>query len=104
MEGAFSEPVLHQVVLNEIDFELPDAIWDEINEGFAYYWDEEVGFGNDVYFENACLSIQKHLNCSGILFPYEKIEIIMEILFDFIAQIPGAFLDESAIVIPKSKQ
>ena len=103
-EDAFSEPVLHQVVLNHIDFELPDSIWEKINEGFAYYWDEKVGFGNYVYFEEACLFIQKHLICSGILLPYDKIGIIMEILFDFIKKIPGAFLDESAIVIPKSKK
>ena len=37
MEGAFSEPVLHRVVLSKIDYELPNEIWDEINEGFAYY-------------------------------------------------------------------
>lgn len=37
MEDAFSEPVLHKVVLSKIDFVLPDDIWDEINEGFAYY-------------------------------------------------------------------
>ena len=103
-EDAFSEPVLHQVVLNQIDFALPDFIWEEINEGFEHYWDEEVGLGNYVYFEDACLSIQKHLNCAGILLPYDKIETIMEILFDFIAKIPGAFLDESAMVIPKPKQ
>jgi hypothetical protein len=38
------------------------------------------------------------------MLPYDKLEIIMEILFDFIAKIPGAFLDESAMVKPKSKQ
>lgn len=101
MENAFSEPVLHKVVLNKIDFELPDEIWDEINEGFAHYWDEEVGFGNDVYFDDACISIQKHLVSANILFPYDKLEQIMEILFDFIEQIPGAFLDDSTLVIPK---
>lgn len=103
MENAFSEPVLHKVVLSKIDFKLPDEIWDEINEGFAIYWDEEVGFGNDVYFDDACVSIQNHLNSAGILFPYDKLGQIMEILFDFIEQIPGAFLDDSAIVIPKHK-
>ena len=104
IEDAFSEPVLHKVVLSKIDFELPDEIWYEINEGFSYYWDEEVGFGNDVYFDSACQSIQKHLNSVGILYPYDKLEIILEILFNFIGQIPGAFLDESAIVIPKQRK
>ena len=104
IEDAFSEPVLHRVVLSNIDFELPDEIWYEINEGFSYYWDEEVGFGNDVYFDSACQSIQKHLNSVGILYPYDKLGIILEILFDFIEQIPGVFLDESAIVIPKQRK
>ena len=104
IEDAFSEPVLHKVVLSKIDFELPDEIWYEINEGFSYYWDEEVGFGNDVYFDSACQSIQKHLNSVGILYPYDKLEIILEILFNFIGQIPGVFLDESAIVIPKQRK
>ena len=35
-EDAFSEPVLHRVVLSNIDFELPDEIWYEINEGFLF--------------------------------------------------------------------
>ena len=94
MEGAFSEPILHRLVLSKIDFELPD-------EGFAYYWDEEVGIGNDVYFGDACVSVQRHLDSAGILFPYDKLGEIMEILFDFIEQIPGAFLDDSTLVIPK---
>jgi hypothetical protein len=104
IEDAFSEPVLHRVVLSNIDFELPDEIWYEINEGFSFYWDEEVGFGNDVYFDSACQSIQKHLNSVGVLYPYDKLGIILEILFDFIGQIPGVYLDESDIVIPKQRK
>lgn len=42
IEGAFSEPILHRVVLSKIDFELCDEDWEEIESGFAYYWDEEA--------------------------------------------------------------
>lgn len=101
MKDAFSEPVLHRVVLSKIDFELSDEIWEEINEGFENYWNDEVGFGNDVYFDDTCIFIQKHLDSVGILFPYDKIEQIMSIIYDFIGQIPGVFLDDSALVIPK---
>ena len=104
IEDAFSEPVSHRVVLSNIDFELPDEIWYEINEDFSFYWNEEVGFGNDVYFDSACQSIQKHLNSVGVLYPYDKLGIILEILFDFIGQIPGVYLDESDIVIPKQRK
>lgn len=100
MENAFSEPVLHKVVLSKIDFELPDEIWNAINDGFAYYWDIEVGFGNYADFDDTCRFINKHLAFANILFPYEKLETIVNIIYDFVEQVPGAFLDESAVVIP----
>ena len=53
IEGAFSEPILHRVVLSKIDFELRDEDWEEIESGFAYYWDEEAGLGNYVDAESA---------------------------------------------------
>lgn len=100
-EDAFTEPVLHKVVLSKIDFELPDEIWEAINEGFGDYWNEEVGFGNHADFDDSCRFIYNHLVSAHILFPYDKLETIMNILYDFIEQIPGAFLDEDAVVIPK---
>lgn len=101
-EDAFTEAVLHKVVLNKIDFELPDEIWEVINEGFGIYWDEIIGFGNYIDFDDSCLFVFNHLVSYHILFPYEKVETIMKILYDFIQQIPGAFLDESTVVIPKN--
>jgi len=99
MQGAFSEPVLHKLVLSKIDFELPDNVWEAINDGFGHFWDVEVGIGNDFYFFDACHSIQKHLDSVGVLFPCEKLATILEIMFDFIEQIPGAFLDDDEVVI-----
>ena len=103
-EYAFTEEVLHEVANQSLDFFLPHEMWSYIERAFAYYWDEEVGFGNDVYFDSACQSIQKHLNSVGVLYPYDKLGIIIEILFDFIGQIPGVYLDESDIVIPKQRK
>jgi len=100
MENAFTEPVLHKVVLSKIDFELSDEIWTAINDGFAYYWDMEVGFGNYADFDDTCCFLNKHLESANILFPYDKLETIVNIMYDFMEQIPGAFLDESAVVIP----
>lgn len=99
-EDAFTEPVLHKVLLSKIDFELPDEIWEVINEGFGDYWDIEVGLGNYPDFDDSCRFIYNYLVSAHILFPYDKLETIMNILYDFIEQIPGAFLDESAVVIP----
>ena len=103
-EDAFTEPVVHSVILSEIDFELPDNIWYEINEGFEYFWNEEVGFGNDFYFDEACQSIYNHLKSVHILYSYDKLEIIMDIFFNFIEKIPGVFLDDNAKVIPRKRR
>ena len=41
--GAFTSEVMHKVVLNGIDFELPENIWDAIDNAFGNYWNVEVG-------------------------------------------------------------
>ncbi|MBO7496201.1 MAG: agmatine deiminase family protein [Salinivirgaceae bacterium] len=99
MEGAFSEPILHKIVLSKIDFELSDEIWGEINAGFEHYWDVEVGVGNSIYFAEAYRSILTHLELKGILLPYEQLWAILEAIFDFIEQIPGALIgDDDALI------
>ena len=100
MEGAFSEPVLHKVVLSKIDFELPNKVWNEINEGFGYYWNVKVGLGNEVFFAEAYSSILTHLELKGILLPYEHLWTILEAIFDFVEKIPGAFIGDDDVVVP----
>ena len=94
-EDAFTEKVLHKVVLSKIDFELPDIMWKEIEAGFACYWDVEVGIGNYVCLEDAYFSIQNHLKKRAFLFPNAMLWSIIEIMFDFIERIPGAFIDDT---------
>ncbi len=97
-ENAFTEPVMHQAVLSKIDFELPDIIWDEINEGFANYWNKEVGLGNDAFFNDACTSIDAHLKSKLLIFSLNKLVRVVEIMFDFIEQIPGVLIDNNKLI------
>ena len=92
IEGAFSEPILHRVVLSKIDFELCDEDWEEIESGFAYYWDVEAGLSNYVDAESAFFSIRNNFLTKRILFPNNRLWIIVEAIFDFIEQIPGVIL------------
>lgn len=101
-EGAFTEPVMRMVVLSKIDFELPDEIWNKINEEFAHYWDVEVGYGNFLDYNDACSSIDRYLKRNMLFFSFDKLVRIIEIMLDFIGKIPGAILDDDAIVIPKN--
>ena len=102
MDDAFSAPTLHKVVLNKIDFELPDEIWNEINAGFSHYWNEEVGIGNDVYFAEAYRSVLQYVESKNVSLSDTQLWAILEIIFDFIEQIPGALLDDE-MIFPEKK-
>ncbi len=100
--NAFSSQDMHKVILNNIDFELPDHIWDEIDDGFGSYWNVEVGYGSRPDLNSAVTSISRWLQKKHIVFSIEKIATIVNIMFDWIEQIPGAILDEDVVVIPRS--
>lgn len=99
---AFDPETVKKVVFSKINFELSDNLWEEIDKAFAYYWNEEVGYGNVVYYNEACHSISVQLRKRKIIFPFEKICEILDIIFDWIEQIPGAVLDEeSELAVPQ---
>lgn len=100
--NAFTSEVMHKVVLNGIDFELPEHIWDAIDDGFGYYWNVEVGYGGWPDLNSAVSSISNWMQKEHIVFAVDKIVTIVNIMFDWIEQIPGAILDDDAIVIPCS--
>lgn len=90
--GAFSSDVMHKVVLNGIDFELPDDIWDAIDDAFGNYWNVEVGYGGWPDFNSAVRSISNWLHKEQIIFPLDKIATIVNVMFDWIEQIMEQFL------------
>ncbi len=97
---AMTSKVMHQVILNKISFELPDHIWQVIDNAFAHYWNEEIGFGNCADMFSAVKSIDNRLKEKGIIFSVEKIVEILNAMFEWIEQVPGAILDDDLIVIP----
>ncbi|MDE6807599.1 MAG: hypothetical protein K2I98_03960, partial [Prevotella sp.] len=102
MPDAFSPEVMHKVVLNGIDFNLPDHVWDAIDDAFGYYWNVEVGYGISPDLNSAVSSIHNALQEKHIIFSLEKIVDIVNVMFDWIQQIPGVLLDDDVAVIPHS--
>ena len=100
--GAFTSDVMHKVVLSGIDFELPNDIWDAIDDAFGNYWNVEVGYGGWPDFNSAVSSISNWLQKEHIIFSLDKIATIVNVMFDWIEQIPGAILDDSEVVVPHS--
>ena len=99
---AFSSEVMHKVVLNGIDFELPEHIWDAIDDAFGNYWNIEVGYGGWPDLNSAVSSISNWLQKKNIIFSIDKIVTIVNVLFDRIEKIPGAILDDNEVVVPHS--
>ena len=99
---AFTTEVMYKVVLNGIDFELPEHIWDAIDDAFGNYWNVEVGYGGWPDLNSAVSSIKNRLQKAHIIFHIDKIVTIVNIMFDWIEQVPGATLDDDVVVIPHS--
>ena len=102
--NAFTSEVMHKVVLNGIDFELTDDIWDAIDDAFGNYWNVEVGYGGWPDFNSAVSSISNWLRKKRIIFSIDKISTIVNIIFDWIEKIPGAILDEDVVAISHSHE
>ena len=99
---AFSSEVMHKVVLNGIDFELPEHIWDAIDDAFGNYWNIEVGYGGWPDLNSAVSSISNWLQKKNIIFSIDKIVTIVNVMFNWIEKIPGAILDDNDVVVPHS--
>ncbi len=96
--GAFAPETLKKVVFSKISFEITEELWNEIDNAFGYYWNEEVGYGNYADYYEACHFISVQLNKRNIIFTFDRICEILDIVFDWIEQIPGVFLVESESV------
>lgn len=93
-EDAFTEEVLYEVVNNRIGLVLPYHLWEEINEAFAYFWDEEVGVNGDIYEGALFISIREYLNADLFYCPDELLQEIVTSIEEFIVNIPGVIIRE----------
>lgn len=93
-EDAFSEEMLHKIVLNQIDFDLSDDLWYVINDAFGNYWNNEVGLGN--YFDNESMfySVKKWINKRNFMISDEHLFKIVETITSFILSIPGVVIHD----------
>ena len=91
-EDAFTEEVLCEVVNNQIGFVLPYHLWEEINEAFAYYWDEVVGLNGDIYEGAMFISIRDYLTADLFYCPDELLQKIITSIEEFIVNIPGVII------------
>lgn len=80
-------------VYNRIDFELPDLLWDKISNAFGECWNNEIGLRGWIHEGQIEKFIYEKLKADNILFDFQRIEEIVQIIFDYI-EMTGGFLDE----------
>lgn len=93
-ENAFTEEVLHEVVNNRLGIVVPYHLWEEINEAFAYYWDEVVGLNEEIYEESMFVTIREYLIADQFFCPNELLQEIVTAIEDFIINIPGVVIQD----------
>ena len=91
--GEIDPERVKQAVLSQINFVLPENIWNEIDTAFGECWNNEIGIRGWVHENQIENYINEHLRKKKILFEYEKIEIITKIIHEYLKKI-GAYLDE----------
>ncbi len=99
--GSINADRVKVAVYNRIEFELPIIIWEAIDTAFSNYWNDVIGFGNYVNFEETVNYIDHQLKKKKIMFSYGKLEHIVNIIYDYI-EMTGGFLDEDTFSIPRA--
>lgn len=82
--GIMSMRQIKSEVYNRIDFELPSKVWWEIEYAFLVYWDKAIGVGESIHWTAITSFIAGHLKRKQILFDFEKIIYIVDIIHEYV--------------------
>lgn len=66
--GSINADRVKVAVYNRIKFELPIIIWEVIDTAFSNYWNDVIGFGNYVNFEETVNYIDHQLKKRRLCF------------------------------------
>lgn len=92
-EGEIDPAKVKNAVYSRIDFNLPEYVWDEIDNGFRNVWNDEIGLRGWIYEGEIEKSIYNHLKSCKVLIDFDKIEKIVGIILDYI-KMSGGFLKD----------
>ena len=92
-EGEIKSSKVKVAVYSRIDFDLPEDLWDKIDDLFAECWNDVIGLRGAIYENQIEQYIYNGLKKEKIIFPYDKVSKIVGIIFDYI-KMTGGFLKE----------
>jgi len=80
-------------VYARIDFDLPVEIWEEIEDSFAYCWNNIIGIRGQINENQLETYVYNHLKAKKYIFEIEKVIIIVGIIDDYL-NMTGGYLPE----------
>jgi len=92
----FQDPIeadlVHQFILEHIDFDLPGVIWTSIDSSFAEIWNNQLGVGRYFYCDEIEKSVTDDLLSKNIFFPEGYIRQIVKLMLEYIEK-NGGFME-----------
>lgn len=82
-----------KAVYARIDFPLPESTWEAIDHAFGDCWNNVIGIGGDIYFDQIFDFVNGHLKKRHILLLPDNLARVLTIMLDHIEMI-GGFLDD----------
>lgn len=82
-----------KAVYARIDFPLPESTWEAIDHAFGDCWNNVIGIGGDIYFDQIFDFVSGHLKKRHILLFPDNLARVLTIMLDHI-EMTGGFLDD----------
>ena len=93
MKNKIDPRQVKKAVYARIDFPLPESTWEAIDDAFGDCWNNVIGIGGDIYFDQIFDFINDRLKKRHILLLPDNLARVLTIMLDHIEMV-GGFLDD----------
>lgn len=90
-QKSINSEAVKDYVFQNIDFELPEDYWLEIDSSFADVWNNKLGIGKDFYWDEISTQVFNQIQSKKIFIEFQRIDRIVNLMLTFIEK-NGGFL------------
>lgn len=92
-QQSISPSLVKKYIYENIDFELPENQWIDIDSSFSDIWNNKLGIGKEFYWDEISKKVFIQIRNKKILIEFERIDKIVTLMLTFIEE-NGGFLKE----------
>jgi len=108
INGGYNNPISSDLtkgyVYQNIDFNLPENLWEMIENVFSYIWNEKLGVGGHFYWEEVSTLVYNgvkqqleypfwEIEKQHVLLPFERVDKIVTLILTYIESTPSGMLE-----------